>query len=279
MIPEIGQFALVLALCMAVLQGFGPLAGGNGSGPGATAWRALAAPAARAQALFVAVAFGCLTWSFIDNDFSVAYVAQNSNTRLPVFYRISAVWGGHEGSILLWSLVLSVWTVAVSFFSRSLPEQFRARVLGVMGLIAVGFLLFILGTSNPFDRLIPAAAQGRDLNPLLQDPGMIVHPPLLYMGYVGLAVDFPDTGYRPGQLVGVLRTGLGGMVVLGSGGERLVHALAAGHRAHPLPGGDRAARRLPGLDGTAGHLRILPQPAGYLPGTLRGADFGARLCH
>jgi len=189
-IPEIGQFALVMALCMALLQGLAPLAGGNGAAPAAVAWRALAAPAARGQFLFVLVAYACLTWSFVAHDFSVAYVAQNSNTRLPLFYRLSAVWGGHEGSILLWSLVLAGWTLAVSMLSKSLPEAFRARVLAVMGLVSVGFLLFILATSNPFDRLVPAAGEGADLNPLLQDPGMIIHPPLLYMGYVGLSVPF-----------------------------------------------------------------------------------------
>ncbi len=188
MIPEIGQFALVMALAMASVQALAPLAGGAGAG--GAAWRALAEPAARAQGLFLLASFVCLTASFVAYDFSVAYVAQNSNSRLPLFYRVSAVWGGHEGSVLLWALVLSGWTVAVSFFSRSLPEVFRARVLAVMGLISVGFLLFMLGTSNPFDRLVPAAAEGRDLNPLLQDPGMIIHPPMLYMGYVGLAVPF-----------------------------------------------------------------------------------------
>ena len=188
MIPEIGQFALALALCMALLQGVLPLAAG--SAPGGAGWRAVAAPSCRAQALFLLIAYACLSWSFIAHDFSVAYVAQNSNTRLPLFYRLSAVWGGHEGSILLWALVLAGWSTAVSFLSSSLPEVFRARVLAVMGLISAGFLLFILATSSPFDRLVPAVVEGNDLNPLLQDPGMIVHPPLLYMGYVGLAVPF-----------------------------------------------------------------------------------------
>ena len=190
MTAEIGQFALVLALCMALLQSLPTLIGGNGHGASARAWRALSVPAARAQALFVLIAFACLIAAFVNSDFSVAYVAQNSNTALPVFYRVSAVWGGHEGSILLWALVLSAWTFAVSVFSRALPEVFRARVIAVMGIISCGFLLFILATSNPFDRLLPAALQGMDLNPLLQDPGMIIHPPMLYMGYVGLAVPF-----------------------------------------------------------------------------------------
>ena len=124
------------------------------------------------------------------SDFSVLYVAENSNSQLPLHYRFAAIWGGHEGSLLLWGLILTIWTVAVAAFSRHLPEEMVARVLGVMGLIAVGFLLFMLLTSNPFDRLLPAAADGSDLNPLLQDPGLVIHPPMLYMGYVGFSVAF-----------------------------------------------------------------------------------------
>jgi cytochrome c-type biogenesis protein CcmF len=154
------------------------------------AWMAVARPAAQAQLLFVLIAFGALTWSFIQNDFSVAYVAQNSNSALPLQYRISAVWGAHEGSLLLWALTLVIWTNAVVLFSRSLPLNMVARVIGVLGLISIGFLLFMLLTSNPFVRLLPAAAEGRDLNPLLQDPGLVFHPPMLYMGYVGFAVPF-----------------------------------------------------------------------------------------
>jgi cytochrome c-type biogenesis protein CcmF len=187
MIPEVGHFALILALCLALGQAFFPLAGAARGLPG---WMAVARPAARAQFLFLATAFGCLMYAFITNDFSVAYVAQNSNSALPLPYRIAAIWGAHEGSLLLWATVLGVWTVAVTIFSRSLPEDFVARVLGVMGLVSVGFLLFMLTTSNPFDRLVPVPLNGRDLNPLLQDPGMTMHPPMLYMGYVGFSVAF-----------------------------------------------------------------------------------------
>jgi cytochrome c-type biogenesis protein CcmF len=187
MIPEIGQFALVLALCVAATQAVLPLAGAaRGDGE----WMALARPAALAQFAFVAIAFGCLTYSFIANDFSVLYVASHSNSRLPIGYRVAGVWGGHEGSLLLWMLMLTLWSVAVAAFSRRLPEEFVARVLGVMGLISIGFLAFMLFTSNPFDRLLPAPPDGRDLNPLLQDPGMVIHPPMLYMGYVGFSVSF-----------------------------------------------------------------------------------------
>ncbi|MDP1693824.1 MAG: heme lyase CcmF/NrfE family subunit [Burkholderiaceae bacterium] len=187
MIPEIGQLALLLALAVALVQGSLPIAG---AARGRADWMALARPAAQAQALLVIVAFACLTASFVRNDFSVLYVASNSNSALPLPYRIAGVWGGHEGSLLLWVLMLNLWTLAVATFSRHLPPPVIARILAVMGLVSVGFLLFMLLTSNPFDRLLPAAADGRDLNPLLQDPGMVIHPPMLYMGYVGFSVAF-----------------------------------------------------------------------------------------
>src|SRR5690606_34597738 len=129
-------------------------------------------------------------WAFVVQDFSVAYVAQNSNSQLPLFYRIAAVWGGHEGSLLLWLLMQTGWAFAVSLFSKQLPDAMVARVLGVLGWVTAGFLLFVLFTSNPFERLVPGAMDGMDLNPLLQDIGLILHPPLLYMGYVGFSVVF-----------------------------------------------------------------------------------------
>jgi len=187
MIPELGHFALILALCLALAQGILPLIGAH---RGNLSWMALARPAATGQFVFLATAFLSLTYCFVVNDFSVMYVASNSNSALPVQYRIAAVWGAHEGSLLLWACILSVWTLAVTVFSRSLPQAMVARVIAVMGLISVGFLLFMLTTSNPFDRLLPAALEGRDLNPLLQDPGLIFHPPMLYMGYVGFSVAF-----------------------------------------------------------------------------------------
>ncbi|MDX1655083.1 MAG: heme lyase CcmF/NrfE family subunit, partial [Candidatus Competibacteraceae bacterium] len=187
MIPELGHFALILALCLAIVQGVLPLAGAARGIPG---WMAVARPAAQAQFGLLALSFICLAWAFAANDFSVLYVANNSNSALPLQYRLSAVWGAHEGSLLLWVLMLAGWGWAVAHFSRDLPEVFAARVLGVMGLTSIGFLLFTLLTSNPFERLFPAAPDGRDLNPLLQDPGLIFHPPLLYMGYVGFSVAF-----------------------------------------------------------------------------------------
>lgn len=187
MIPEIGHFALILALCMACVQGLLPIIG---AARGIAGWVHVAKPAAYGQLLFMALAYGCLTYSFIIHDFSVAYVAQNSNTALPFLYLISGVWGAHEGSLLLWALTLSIWTGLVAGFSKRIPDATRARVLGVMGLVAVGFILFLLFTSNPFTRLFPSPPEGRDLNPLLQDPGLAIHPPMLYMGYVGFSVAF-----------------------------------------------------------------------------------------
>ena len=187
MIPEIGQFALILALCTAIPQTILPLIGVRNNW---SKWTAIAGPSAVAQFLFVAIAFACLTLSFVNNDFSVAYVAHNSNSQLPLLYKISGVWGAHEGSLLLWSLMLSIWTILVALFSKQIPPTVLARVISVMGLVSIGFLLFMLFTSNPFDRQFPAAINGADLNPLLQDPGLAIHPPLLYMGYVGFSVAF-----------------------------------------------------------------------------------------
>ncbi len=187
MIAETGTLALVLALALALVQGSLPIIG---SLRGQPRWMALARPAALGQFAFVSLAFGCLIASFVGNDFSVQYVASNSNSMLPWYFRVTGTWGGHEGSLLLWTWILAGWTFAVALLSRQLPDETLARLLGVLGLIAVGFLLFMLLTSNPFARLVPAALEGRDLNPLLQDFGMIIHPPLLYMGYVGFSVAF-----------------------------------------------------------------------------------------
>ena len=187
MIPELGHFALILALCMALVLGCIPIAGAFRN---VTGWIAVAKPAALGQWLFVTLAYGCLTYSSLVHDFSVAYIARNSNTALPTLYLVSGVWGAHEGSLLLWAWVLSCWTGLVACFSKTIPETTVARVLGVMGLVSVGFLLFLLLTSNPFERLFPAPLEGRDLNPLLQDPGLAIHPPMLYMGYVGFSVAF-----------------------------------------------------------------------------------------
>ncbi|MEO8346312.1 MAG: heme lyase CcmF/NrfE family subunit [Betaproteobacteria bacterium] len=187
MIPELGHFALILALLVALVQSVLPLVGARRRD---AALMGIAKPAARLQFILVAFSFGCLAWSFATSDFSVVNVVENSNTQLPLQYRIAATWGSHEGSLLLWVLMLTGWATAVTLRSRNLPAVLLSRVLAVMGLVSVGFLMFMLFTSNPFARLVPAAAEGRDLNPLLQDPGMVIHPPMLYMGYVGFSVAF-----------------------------------------------------------------------------------------
>ncbi|MFZ4651892.1 MAG: heme lyase CcmF/NrfE family subunit, partial [Rubrivivax sp.] len=185
--PELGHFALWLAMGLALALGVVPLAGAQRA---RADWMALARPGSVLLFALVVLSYTSLTASFVTNDFSVAYVAQNSNSALPLAYRIAGVWGGHEGSLLLWLLMLVGWQVAVAVFSRQLPLPVLARIVSVMSLVAVGFLAFTLLTSNPFDRLLPAPPDGRDLNPLLQDPGMVIHPPMLYMGYVGFSVAF-----------------------------------------------------------------------------------------
>ncbi len=187
MIPELGQLCLILALCLAISQTLFSLVGAH---RGQAGLMAVGPAAAAGQFVFVAGAFGLLAWSFVHNDFSLLYVASNSNSTLPDMYRFAAVWGGHEGSLLLWVLILAVWTIAVTALSGSLPRDISARITGVMGAISVGFLAFVVFTSNPFLRLSPVPFDGNDLNPLLQDPAMAIHPPMLYAGYVGFSVAF-----------------------------------------------------------------------------------------
>jgi len=188
MYPELGQLALILALLLSVLLAVVPLAGAL---TGRDSLQAFARPLASGMFVFTGLAFAILTHAFLVDDFSVAYVANNSNSMLPWYYKFSAVWGGHEGSLLLWILMLTGWTLAVAIFSRRLPSTMVSQVLAVMGMVCVGFFLFIIVTSNPFDRLLPnVPADGQDLNPLLQDIGLIMHPPMLYMGYVGFSVAF-----------------------------------------------------------------------------------------
>jgi cytochrome c-type biogenesis protein CcmF len=187
MAPELGIFALILAFVLSMSQAFFGL---TGAWRGNSTWMQVARPAVTGQFVFVALAFACLVYAFVHNDFSVLYVARNSNSHLPLFYQVAAVWGAHEGSLLLWILILAIWSVAVAAFSRALPLSFSSRVLGVMGLISAGFMLFTLWTSSPFTRLIPAAQDGADLNPVLQDFALAIHPPMLYTGYVGFSVAF-----------------------------------------------------------------------------------------
>ena len=188
MIPELGNFSLVLALVLSAITGAGGLLGARA---GRVRWMRAAASAVSGQLVFVALAFVVLVHAFVTDDFSVAYVAHNSNSLLPWYYKVSAVWGAHEGSFLLWVLIMTAWMTAVAVRRRHLPLDFHARALGVMGLLNLGFLSFLVFTSNPFERLLPLApADGSDLNPLLQDFGLIVHPPMLYTGYVGFSVAF-----------------------------------------------------------------------------------------
>lgn len=188
MIPELGQFSLILALCLSVVLSIVPLVGAYSNN---TLWMGYARPLSKGLFLFLCISMLCLGYAFLTDDFSVAYVASNSNTALPVYYKFSAIWGGHEGSLLLWVLILAGWTYAVAVKSKGLPLDIVARVLAVMGMISVGFTMFTLLTSSPFQRLLPnSPVEGGDLNPLLQDIGLIIHPPMLYMGYVGFSVAF-----------------------------------------------------------------------------------------
>ncbi|TCT18131.1 heme lyase CcmF/NrfE family subunit [Thiobaca trueperi] len=187
MVPELGHFALLLALSLTLVQASVPLIG---SFTGNRAWMELARPLAWGQLTFIVIAFLCLLQAFLTDDFSVIYVATNSNSLMPTPYKVSAIWGAHEGSLLLWVLMLAGWGAAVGALSRNLPLAMIARVISVQGMIAIGFLLFMLLTSNPFERIFPVPLEGRDLNPLLQDPGLAIHPPMLYMGYVGFSVAF-----------------------------------------------------------------------------------------
>ncbi len=305
MMPELGNFLLCLAAGLALLLSVYPLWGAARQD---RRLMALARPLACGLFACIGGAFLLLVHAFVVNDFTVRYVAENSNSALPVWYRVAATGGAHEGSLLLWVLLLSVWTFAVAIFSRRMPLDAVARVLAVMGMIAFGFLLFILFTSNPFSRGLPQyPIDGRDLNPLLQDIGMIFHPPILYMGYVGFSVAFAfaiasllagrlDTAWarwsRPWTQAAWMFLTLG--IVLGSAwayyelgwggwwfwdpvenasfmpwlvGTALLHSLAVTEKR----GSFRA------LDGAAGHRRLLPVPAGHLPGALRGAGFGACL--
>ncbi|MBT0585072.1 heme lyase CcmF/NrfE family subunit [Alteromonas oceanisediminis] len=188
MIPELGNIALTLALVLSILLCIYPLWGAQ---TGNTRLMSTAKPLAIGLFVFTAISYACLTYAFVVDDFSVAYVAHHSNSLLPLYYKVTAVWGGHEGSFLLWVLMLSGWIIAVATFSRGIPQAMVSRVLSILGMVSVGFYLFMLITSNPFESLLPLfPVDGRDLNPLLQDFGMIIHPPMLYMGYVGFSVAF-----------------------------------------------------------------------------------------
>ena len=187
MSAELGHFALILALLIAAVQATLPLIGAQRNMP---AWIAIANPTAYVQFFLTTLAFGCLIHVYLISDFSVVNVVQNSHTDKPVLYKIAGSWGNHEGSLLLWVFILALFGAAVAAFGRNLPPAFKARVLSVQAMIALGFYAFILLTSNPFERIFPAPLNGQDLNPLLQDPGLAIHPPMLYLGYVGFSIAF-----------------------------------------------------------------------------------------
>ena len=304
MIPEIGQISLILALCMAIALAVIPVVGAQ---RGIASWVAVARPAAWGQLLFMLTAYGCLTYAFLTHDFSVAYVAHNSNVDLPLIYRVSGVWGAHEGSLLLWALTLSAWTAAVGAVQPQRPggdgrARPRRHGAGEHRLPAVHAPdLQPLRPPHPVARAgprpQPAAAGPGPRDPpadalhglrrlcgalRLRDRGDARRPARRRLGALVATLDqcrlgLPDAGHRARLLVGLLRAGLGRLVVLGPGRERVVHALAGGHRAHALAGRDREARRLQGLDRAAGDLRLLAQPARHLPRPLGRAHLGARL--
>jgi cytochrome c-type biogenesis protein CcmF len=243
MIVETGHFALILALAVALAQAIVPFVGAR---RGDAALMRVARPAAIVQLLLIALSYGALTYAHVVSDFSLVNVIENSHSAKPLIYKISGVWGNHEGSMLLWVLVLSLCGALISLFSAAMPSKLRADTLAVQGLIGAAFLLFILLTSNPFQRASPAPWEGRDLNPILQDPGLAIHPPLLYLGYVGFSIVFSfaaaamiggriDAAWarfaRNGVLLGLLHARLGRLLVLGPGRERLAHALARRHGA------------------------------------------------
>lgn len=270
MLPELGNYTLQLALSLAIVLSVCPLVG---VAFGKSSWMQLARPAAYAQFSCLCITYALLTYAFLSNDFSVMYIAANSNSQLPWYYRLCAVWGAHEGSLLLWVFLLSVWIAAVARWSRHLPLEMVARVLSVLGMISTGFLLFIIITSHPFTRLLPdIPLDGRDLNPLLQDPGLIIHPPMLYLGYVGFSVAFafaiaaliggrldatwarwskPWTlaawcfltfGIILGSWWAYRQLGWGGVVVLGSRRKCLFSSLVSWHGTHSFSRDDGKAR-------------------------------------
>ena len=305
MLPELGQFILILAFSVALIQAVVPA---MGLLRGRREWMGLARPAAYIQFCLVLGSYGILTYSFIVHDFSVLYVANTSNSELPLIYRISGVWGAHEGSLLLWVLIHAGWTAILAAYSKRYPPDLSAGIISVMGCISVGFLSFTIFTSNPFVRLFPVPVDGADLNPLLQDPAMAIHPPMLYMGYVGFSVPFAfaimalvqgrlDTAWarwvRPwaltawlcltagitlGQLVGLLRAWLGRLVVLGPGRECVIHALVSRHCTHSLISSNGKASCTTKLDGAACHYQLFVEFIGHIPGTFRYPHVGPFLC-
>ena len=300
MIPELGHYGLALAVVLAAAQAVLPLWGASthdrrlmGAAPGL----------AIGQLMALGTSYLCLVWSAVSDDFSVLNIAENSNTLKPLLYKVTGTWGDHEGSILLWCLILTLCGGAVACFGRNLPLSLQARVLGILGAISAGFLLFALTVSDPFIRLWPPPLDGHDMNPLLQDPGLAFHPPVLYAGYVGFAIPFafavaallegrvdatwarwvrPWTlaswclltgGIALGSWWAYLRTGLGRLLVLGSGRKRLASAVADRNRAATLGDRGREARGVENLDGSSGNHDLLAKPVRHLHGAFGTTEF------
>jgi cytochrome c-type biogenesis protein CcmF len=287
MIAEYGHMALIVALCLSIAQAIVPMVG---SFVGYRTWMRLGHSLALGQLVFVAISFACLTAAFLQDDFSLQYVANNSNTLLPAQFKVSAVWGAHEGSLLLWALILALWSAAVALFSSHLPLVLSSRVLSILGAISVGFGLFILLTSNPFARILPfSPTEGGDLNPLLQDFGLIVHPPMLYMGYVGFSVAFAfavaaliggqfDSAWARWARPWINSAWVFLTIGITLGGKCFADALAGGNCAGTQYFSYGKARCLPQLDIAAGYFGFLSEPFGYFLGALGGVDLGARFC-
>ena len=304
MIVETGHYALVLAFALCLVQMVVPL---WGSLKGDRALMAIAAPVSIMQFVLVAISFAALTYAYLVSDFSVLNVVENSFSQKPLIYKISGVWGNHEGSMLLWVLTLALFGALVALRARRMPEDLAATALSIQSWVLGAFLLFVLLTSNPFARVGVPPMEGRDLNPLLQDPGLAIHPPLLYLGYVGLSITFsfaaaalihgridaqwarwvrPWTSHRldvphgrhfDGFLLGLLHAGLGWLLVLGPGRERLADAVARRHRAAALRARHGEAGRAEGVDDPARDPRVLALAARRLPGALGRADLRALL--
>ena len=302
MIPELGHYALVLALALGLIQSVAPIVGAKTRD---AALMRLATSTALMQFVLVALSFAALVTCYVTSDFSVETVFENSHSMMPLIYKFTSVWGNHEGSMLLWVLILSLFGAFVAAFGANLPATLKAHVLAVQSWIACAFYLFILLTSNPFLRLAQAPIEGRDLNPILQDLGLAIHPPLLYLGYVGFSISFSfaiaaliegridaawarwvrpwtlmawmcaDGRHRHGLLLGLLHARLGRLLVLGPGGERLADAMACRHRAAAFRRGDGKAQRAQGVDHSAVDPHLLAVADRHLPGALRRAHLGA----
>jgi cytochrome c-type biogenesis protein CcmF len=299
MLVELGHYALVLAFALTLVVSVVPLWGAlKGDGR----LMAVATPVSVTVFFLVLVSFAVLTVAYVASDFSVVNVYENSHSAKPLLFKITGVWGNHEGSMLLWVLILVFFGALVGVFGGNLPDDLRATTLAVQGWISAGFLLFMLATSNPFNRYENPPIEGNDLNPILQDIGLAIHPPLLYVGYVGfldhlllccrcadfgtygcglgpwvrpwtlLAWVLPDPRHRDGLLLGILRARLGRLVVLGSGRKRLLHAVACRHGAASFRDRYGKTRSAEGLDRAPGDLHLLALAAGHLPGPLGCAD-------